>query len=404
VAHTSETNRKDLLVDTIRLANPGARPAVPHWWGLYKYEALGLDYRTAAWQEGDRLAAVYRDFYAKFAPDWFHLHLGTPKYFQNSRIVSRDGRPRLVIDPSHRSLKAEDKYFCVGSAEDEEIVDFPDYLLASRVRRPKVDLDSRSAIDEFVRRYVHMSAEEILALGYTDHVRSIAESHGRSAFLAVHIPSAVCEIFDPTTGYLGFEDGLMAFRQRPAEMSYLLAKCYEEQLEWAQAYRQAGADAYIISECYVSPETVGPQTYRDFLKPIHRDYFAEVERMGLTPMCMFLGDVNPIIEDLTQVNIRALLIEESKKGFVLDIGRIARRIADRLCLFGNLDSIRLLHDGRPQQIAEEVRAQIVDGGRGFVVSNGSPITPGTPEANVRALIEAAGCHPVDRSSGSGDGL
>jgi hypothetical protein len=44
--------------------------------------------------------------------------------------------------------------------------------------------------------------------------------------------------------------------------------------------------------------------------------------MGLHPLVMFGGDILPILEDLTQINARGLLIEESKKGFDLDVLRI----------------------------------------------------------------------------------
>ena len=56
------------------------------------------------------------------------------------------------------------------SGEDEEIVDFPDYLLSSRCFRPKVDLSSRNNIDDFIKRYIYMSADEIRKLGYIDLV------------------------------------------------------------------------------------------------------------------------------------------------------------------------------------------------------------------------------------------
>jgi hypothetical protein len=356
---------------------------------VWKYEALGLEFPRAAWRDGRELAEVYLKLYELLRPDWLHLHIGTPRWFRGSAIIAGpDGRSRLAADPAMRPLKAEDRYLSVSSDSDEEITDFPDYLLGSRVRRPKVDLSSERSVDGYVDRYVRMSAEEITGLGYADHVPPVVGRFGDEALVAVHIPSAVCEIFDPSTGYTGFEAGLVAFHDQPAGMRRLLARCYEAQLEWARAYARAGAHAYVISESFISPDLADPSIYRSYLHGVHREHFAEITRMGLIPMVMFWGDVLPILDDLASINAKALLVEESKKGFDLDILRIRDQLAGRLCLFGNVDSITLLSQGAPEVIEQEVRRQAAGATSGFVSANGSPITPGTPVENVRALVRA----------------
>jgi hypothetical protein len=380
---------KDIFLETLNHEHTERVPCAPHWWGVYKYELPGHEFRKDGWTEGGRLSRVYIDFYEEFGPDWFHLHLGTPIYFRNSEIVEREGRSYLRIDPQYRSIKKEDKYFSVNSSEDEEIVDFADYLLGSRCTKPKVDLSSRRRIDEFIRTYVHLSAEEIAGLGYMDHLSEIVRRYGDEVFIAVHIPSAVCEIFDPSTGYVGFDQGLMAFHDYPDGMRYLIERCYEEQIEWIRAYGKTGVHAYCISEAYISPDTAGPYLYRDYLKSVHRDYFKEVSRCGLIPICNFWGDINPIFDDLKEINIRALMVEESKKNFSIDVRELRRRAEGAFCLFGNLDSITLLHHGSPEEIGREVLRQSAGSEGSFAVANGSPIAPGTPPGNVHTLIKAA---------------
>jgi len=142
---------------------------------------------------------------------------------------------------------------------------------------------------------------EILTLGYTDHVFPIAEAYGDRVFINVHIPSAICEIFDPHTEYVGFEQGLLAFHDQLEGMGYLIQRCYEEQLQWARAFASAGAHGFCMSESYISPDIAGPQLYRGCLKPMHREYFGEIARLGLTPLCNFWGDVNPLIDDLAEI-------------------------------------------------------------------------------------------------------
>jgi uroporphyrinogen-III decarboxylase len=244
-------------------------------------------------------------------------------------------------------------------------------------------------VEEYVRRYLEMGAALIRELGYADHVEVLAKRFGQEALIAVHLPSAVCEIFDPTTGWAGFERGLVALREQPEGMRRLLELGYELQLEWARAYAAAGAHAFVISESYISPDIAGPQVYPQFLKAIHREYFAEIARLGLAPILDFWGDALPLLEDFTQINAAALMVEESKKTFTLDIREIRERLEGRICLFGNLDSLELLRQGSPGQVQAEVRRQAEGAGGGFVVANGSPIALGTPAVNVKVLIEAA---------------
>ena len=380
-------NSKELMIKTLNLQKTARPPVALHWWGIYKYEALGLDYMKDAWKEGEILSGIYEKFYEKFKPDWFHLHIGTPRYFKDSEIICKNGKSFLKISPEFEDLKKEDKYFSSNSSADEEILDFPDYLLSSRCFRPKVDLSSINKIDEFVKKYIHMSAREIIEMGYTDHIAAIASKYGDTAFLAVHIPSAICEIFDPTTGYLGFEEGLMSFYDYPEGIKYFLEKCYEEQLEWAKAFAEAGAHAFIISESYISPDLANPEIYKKFMKPVHTQYFSEIKSYGLIPICMFWGDVLPLLHDYAQTNVMAIMFEESKKSFNLDIQKIREKIKNRICVFGNLDSNYLLREGSAWDIKEEVMKQAKDAKYNFIISNGSPVAPTTPEQNIRCLID-----------------
>ena len=62
-------NSKDIFLKTINLQKSGRCPAGVHWWGIYKYEALGLDYKKDAWRAGEKISKIYADFYEKFKND-----------------------------------------------------------------------------------------------------------------------------------------------------------------------------------------------------------------------------------------------------------------------------------------------------------------------------------------------
>ena len=83
---------KELMIKTLNLQKTSRPPVGLHWWGIYKYEALGLDYKKDAGKKEKYYRMSTRGFYEKFKPDWFHLHIGTPKYFRDSEIINKNGK------------------------------------------------------------------------------------------------------------------------------------------------------------------------------------------------------------------------------------------------------------------------------------------------------------------------
>jgi hypothetical protein len=358
------------------------------WWGMYKYEFSGLDYRRAMFNDGKSLASVYENFYEYFKPDWLHLHIGTPKYFEDAELMEEGDERFIIFSDKYLDLKGQDKYFSVESnARKEKIIDIPDYIFKSKKNRPRVDLSNKNKIDEYIKRFVWMDHELIIKLGYTDHVKEIAGRFNDEVFINVHIPSQLCEIIDPFTGYVGFEEGLIAFYDYPEGIKYLIEKCYEAHLEWVKAYKLAGAHGFTISEDNMAADSISPDIYRKFLKPIHFDFFNEVKKIGLFPLLCFWGDINPLLEDLKEVGIKGLLIDESRKNFSLDVVEMIKILGENVCLFGNLDSVNILLLGKIEDIRRELDRQCLARNYGnFIFQNGSPLTPGTSKENIMEFV------------------
>ena len=98
-------NSKEIFRKTLDLEKADRLPAASHWWGVYKYEVTGLDPEIEAWQEGKDLVPVYEAYFQKFKPDWFHLHIGTPRYFRNS-IVEKQGNKAYQTQEIRSCLKS----------------------------------------------------------------------------------------------------------------------------------------------------------------------------------------------------------------------------------------------------------------------------------------------------------
>jgi uroporphyrinogen-III decarboxylase len=336
----------------------GQAPATPHWWGLYKFQAAGLidgyEGEAAAWAlTGAELAAVDTAFYRRFHPDMLHLSVGavTP----GSPAAAREGLRRREID---RILPA--------------------------LRR----LDSRSLIDEFCA-LVNPPKDEILAMGIFDHVRMLSRELGDEVFIAMNEGNPICAALDPA-GWLGFEPGLVSMAERPDNFAYLLAGLYGGLVSRMEALRECGAQGYIGSETYCAPDLISPAMYRSLVFPAQSAFYKSVAGLGLIPITYFLGDLLPILPDILELGARALMVEEPKKGYALDVLEISRRIDGRMCLFGNLDSIWCLLHGTAADVREETLRQMGAARFGpFVMASGSPLAFDTPVENIEAMMDAA---------------
>jgi hypothetical protein len=372
-------NSKKRMLAELRGEATDVLPVAPHWWGNYKYEIAGRDYMLDRWTDGASMVPVYRAFYDRFQPDWFHLSGGYPR--QRGAFPSRDYQG--VREGGRMVLVAPD-------GRGDEIL--PDETLASEQARRQAlrDLSSpaevRRAIDAALDHGSPLSAQEITAQGYTDHADQIVRAYGEEAFICVNVGAPGLLAF----GSENYQASLLALYDYPEGAKRLVQQRYAAALEWARAFAAVGVHGWLISEDMAGSDTLAPRMYAEMLYPADCWFFEQVRYLGMSPMVYFCGDVRPLVPLIRDSGVQALLVEESRKTFVLDIVVLARGLAGKVCLFGNLDTTDLLLHGHPAEIEVAVQAQRRAAQVGpFVVGNGSPLAPGTPPQNVEAMIRAA---------------
>ena len=344
---------KERMLAAFKGEKTDVAPVTPHWWGLYKFEFAGLirDYRgeREAWHlSGEALAGVDAHFFEAFRPDMLHLTAGASRFTESDAV--RAEKKRLLE--------------AVGK------------------------LESSAVIDEYVDS-VSQKKAQVLGSGVFDHVRILSARYGGEALILLNEGNPICDVLDPS-GCVGFERGLIALMEQPDRMEYLIRRLYECRIPRMAALYEAGAHGYIGSETYCAPDILSPALYRQIIFPAQRHFYRALDTIGLIPVTYFLGDILPLIEDIKRLNVRALMVEEGKKNYHLEIGEIYRALERSVCLFGNMDSVYTLERGTPAQVVAETRRQLAacpDGG--FVMANGCPVSFGTPPENLRAMMAAA---------------
>ena len=342
---------KDIVLQTLAFKETFRSPVMPHWWGLYKFELAGLvnsyEQEHIAWEmNGSDLATVDDIFYNKFSPDILHLSAGCSK---------------LHTDPKW------------GEYLDE---------LCIAIKK----FNSFSIIDEFCQ-HIYCSKEKALDCGKYSHVSIHARNHP-DAFLAMNEGNPVGTALG-TGGYIDFEDSYIALLEHPKEMEYFIQRLYNDLIPQMEALHELGADAYIGSETMCSADLISPKLYRDIIFPAQQQFYKKINDIGLIPMAYFTGNIMPLLDSIENLHIRALLIEEDKKGYGIKLGKICKRLHGNIAVFGNIDGISVMLKGTPEDVRREVFKQLDEAGsKGFVVSCGSPLAFHTPRENVHALKNA----------------
>ena len=177
---------------------------------------------------------------------------------------------------------------------------------------------------------------------------------------------------------------------RPELVRYACARNLERCLLVIQEAADASAAGIWIEECLT--DMISPQAFATLVVPFVRPLVEAIRRAGMQSIYYFCGDPTGKWGHLLDVGADALSLEESKKGFRIDIEDVVDRVNGRCAVLGNLDAIDLLTNGTEQDLRAEIARQVAAGRRNrnrFVMSLGSPVTPETPVSKVRLYCDLA---------------
>jgi uroporphyrinogen-III decarboxylase len=189
---------------------------------------------------------------------------------------------------------------------------------------------------------------------------------------------------------IGFH-GLMTLpREAPRLCHYLLERQLAQACNLGRAYHTLGVPAIYIEECMTSADLISPRMYQEFVLPYARELVRELKALGLYVIFYMCGDVVPRLPRLAALGADALAVEESKKGFEIDLATVARAAGERCAVLGNFDAtaVKDLDDaGLAAGLAAQQQA--ADAARGYIASTGSPFPLDTPRERVAAFIRLA---------------
>ena len=231
------------------------------------------------------------------------------------------------------------------------------------------------------------SAEELEAQGAFAVTRILAARVGDRLPISCIAPTP----FWSTYGLLGFQGMMVMMREKPELFAYLMERRGRQRMEMLKGLARAGVEYVWLEECLSSADLISPRDYERFAFATTGPTIAEAKRLGLTVILYYCGDVIPRLPWLVRLGMDALAVEESKKGFSVDIADVIAAVGDTCCVFGNVDAVQVMCEGSKETIRAEVDRQIRLGqrARGFVLCQGSPFTLDTPPDKVGWFVQCA---------------
>ncbi|NYT14263.1 MAG: hypothetical protein GKC01_07130, partial [Candidatus Methanofastidiosa archaeon] len=150
----------------------------------------------------------------------------------------------------------------------------------------------------------------------------------------------------------------------------------------------SGADGFYMPDPTASGDLLDPKDYQYFLEPRYKRMTKELkDTMSILHIC---GDTRGYMDRIPHSGFDAFSFEApgtSVKEAVMGLG-------DRVTLVGSLETIPVVMMGTPEYVYTQSLRDIADGVDILSPACGTP--PMTPNANIRAMVEACGPKKVKR--------
>lgn len=189
------------------------------------------------------------------------------------------------------------------------------------------------------------------------------------------------KVFGPwTLSYhlFGIEDFLIKTITDPQEVKGILDKLAQVTLWFAEAQIKAGADVVTIAD-HATRDLCSPQSYRDFLIPIHSRLAQQIKVPTILHIC---GNTADRIEYICQTKINAFHFESK-----VDACQAVKLARNRIVLIGNINNPQTLLFGTPEDVAREVKYAMDCGVD--IIGPECAVPLRTPLANLKQIAETA---------------
>ncbi len=153
-------------------------------------------------------------------------------------------------------------------------------------------------------------------------------------------------------------------------------------IRFARAQVRAGADLIGVGD--PASSLIGPRLYEEFVWPLQKRLVDAIHETGARVRLHICGNIRPILEPLGRLGCDIIDVDSA-----VSLAEARERMGPEQILLGNLDPVRTLRNGTPEEVAAAVAECRRAAGPRYIVGAGCEIVRDTPPENVLALARAA---------------
>jgi MtaA/CmuA family methyltransferase len=156
-------------------------------------------------------------------------------------------------------------------------------------------------------------------------------------------------------------------------------------LAFARAQIEAGVDLIGIGDAAAS--LVGPRIYEEFVRPYEQQLVDGLHTLGTRVRLHICGNIGRILPGVGSLGCEMVDIDS-----IVPLEQARREMGPAPVLAGNLDPVRTVRNGTPEEITVALAECHRQAGPRYIVAAGCEIPRDTPPENVRALTAYARSH------------
>ena len=327
------------------------------WW--YQYSPNIEE--QLAWR-GQVMAAIDQD--------WFRLPLSYSSEERRHFRIESSREGTFLVDTRNGSRRRLEKPAVGGWTATNGVESV----------RPEEYPQNEADVDELIPVSEDADAAGLVYSGKGELAHRLLALHGDRLFPTYSVGSPFWQCYQ----IWGFEGMMLAAATQPDLIRYACERYLRQQLAEVEVAAMLGAQGIWIEECLA--DLLSPLQFAALSLPYVRRLVEAIRSRGMKSIYYYCGNPQGKWDHLLEAGADALSFEEAKKGFVIDIERVAELLDGRCVLFGNLDAIGVLERGSDAELEAAISRQLAAGRKNrdrFVMSIGSPVTPGTPPERVR---------------------
>lgn len=171
--------------------------------------------------------------------------------------------------------------------------------------------------------------------------------------------------------------------EEPELVETVLEKATEFLIEYAKAFKEAGANGVAMAE--PAAGLLSPSLIDEFSTPYVQKIREAVEDENFLVLYHNCGNITPLMDNIDRIQAKAYSV-----GNAIDIEDALKVLSKDSLVIGNIDPAGIFRNGTPEQIRMETLALMERCCKypNFVIASGCDIPPATPIENLEAFFDA----------------